>query len=816
MKYILPAKLVICLFSMSYTSGMSAVQYDYDRVYRQVDSVFSRLTLREKIAQLFVVDIASTNSAKKKSIQNRLVKEEKVGGLIAMRDKMVPALRRLNELNRMASVPLLISIDGEWGASMRYKEIPPFPRQMQLGALSTDSLIYKMGYAIGKECRFLNIHINYAPDVDINNNPDNPAINTRSFGEDKEKVARFGAAYMRGMRDAGVAGSAKHFPGHGDTDVDSHKGLPVLPFDMKRLDSLELYPFRYLIDRGVDMVMVGHLEVPELDSSGRPASISRPVITDFLKETLGYKGIVCTDALNMDGVAKEAGFEKKHIPLEAYRAGADILLMAEDVENAITEIENAVKSGELDRRELDEKVKKILSLKAELGLFDKGYSSNVNLYNIEKRVVNRDNLLLINSLSKNTITVVFDNGGILPLKEPGDKKIAYFGYTGEKFAKEFAQTLMRYAHVDTLILRSPVSQKQLEEAKERLSGYDLIITGFNNTDARPQMNFGIDSVQIDFITSWAAVQPMIAVYFGSPYALNKMPGYGNFKTFVLGYTNTLENNFAAAQVLFGGTPAVGTLPVSTSVFRSGESVILPEQIRLGYDMFRADDTDCVKNYSAAGDKDEYRMFNGMVYGDRKDGNTPVLLRESSGLFTVLPLVAGLIEQGRIKSTGFLGELVKLPVNKHDNILISDLLSHRSGLPPVDNDFVFTPENVLGLDVSPGLLPQYSNANIYYLYKIIEIFDNQAKENIPRNSASLFSSLEMNATSIKEGLVVETTKEDMSKFFFMIFNAGKYGGKQILSPASARFIEKLLPYYSGNSNGLKIIQDKETGLVRFSL
>ncbi|MCF0164485.1 MAG: hypothetical protein HUJ92_04310, partial [Bacteroidales bacterium] len=210
-----------------------------------VDSIYNSLSLTEKIAQLFIFAYGEEQSEATFEKQRNLIKLG-VGGVIVQDGRMNPCVEIMNEYNRLAKVPLITSIDGEWGASMRYLEIPAFPRQMQLGALSSDTLIYKMGYLIGKECRMLGLNINYAPDIDINNNPANPVINTRSFGQDREKVARFGAAYMRGMKDAGVAGSAKHFPGHGDTDVDSHKGLPVINHSRARLDSIEFYPFKHL------------------------------------------------------------------------------------------------------------------------------------------------------------------------------------------------------------------------------------------------------------------------------------------------------------------------------------------------------------------------------------------------------------------------------------------------------------------------------------------------------------------------------------------------------------------------------------------
>ena len=229
MKRVFLASLLMpFLFCVS--SGMASDKISEKIIERKVDSVLSKLSTREKIAQIMIVDLWSGDSPARKKIQDRLVRKEKIGGIIIMDDALNPAVDRVNQLHRMAEIPLLVTIDGEWGASMRYPELHAFPRQMQLGALADESLIYEMGYAIGKECRDLNIHVNFAPDVDINNNADNPVINSRSFGENKDIVARYGAAYMEGMRDAGVCGSAKHFPGHGDTNADSHKTLPVLPF----------------------------------------------------------------------------------------------------------------------------------------------------------------------------------------------------------------------------------------------------------------------------------------------------------------------------------------------------------------------------------------------------------------------------------------------------------------------------------------------------------------------------------------------------------------------------------------------------------
>ena len=600
------------------------------KIQRSVDSVFRKLSTREKIAQIMVIEFASNDSRKKQQEQNNLIKKEKIGGLIPMNDVLIPAMRRMNQLNKLAKTPLLITLDGEWGANMRWKEIPPFPRQMQLGALSSDSLVYKMGYLLGKEHRALKIQVNFAPDIDINNNPSNPAINTRSFGEDKEKVAKYGIALMQGMKDAGVAGSAKHFPGHGDTDVDSHLSLPVLPFSYERLDSLEMYPFKHLIAAGVDMVMVGHLNVPALDPSGTPSSISKKIVTELLREKLGFDGIICTDALNMYGVAKESGLEKKDIPLAAFKAGADILLMPEDVVASINVIENALKKGEITMASLDEKVKKMLALKARLGLFEKGYSPYVELENLEQRMIVDENLELMQQLAKNSMTVMFNDnteGYGIPVQMEG-KKVAYVGYKNPALGREFAAVANKYGKVDTVILGKDASLAALRDARNKLRGHDLIIFGFNDTDQRPHKGYGINAENISFITDWAKEQPMIAVYQGSPYALTKMPGYKNFTAMVLAYSPNQANNFAAAQVVFGGIPAIGVLPVTAADFTVGHSITIPERFR-----------------------EEY--FNFIGSDEEKAENVPFKMETKDAIaITLLPQACELIASGKVNAAEF--------------------------------------------------------------------------------------------------------------------------------------------------------------------
>lgn len=575
---------LVCTISCTNKNSSCGDVYQYpsqEKIDRQVDSVFKMLSTREKIAQIMVIDFRSWDSLGKQEIQNKLVKEEAIGGLIPLgHDSLIPAVKRMNQLNSMAKIPMLISLDAEWGASMRWKDMPEFQYFLQMAALSDISLVYKAGKLIAKECRALKTQVNYTPSVDINNNPDRFSLNFRSFGEDVKKVAEYGAAMMHGMQDGGVAGSAKHFPGHGDTNVDSHYALPLLSFSKERIDSLELYPFKRLIAEGIEMIMVGHMNIPALDPTGTPSSISKPIVTGLLREELGYDGIIITDALDMHGVSKGSGLAKKDIPLAAFKAGVDILLIPEDVQESITIIENALAAGEITMEELDTKVKKMLALKARLGVLEPGYDPIVDIAQLDKFLdtTNPDALMaeklnLIEEISQKSMTMLFNDnskGFGIPVSLEG-KKVAYVGYKNPKLGEEFAAIAAKHGKMDSFILSSDATIENIKEVKEKVSGYDLVIFAFNETIHSQRKQFGIIPEEIKFITDWAAQQPMIAVYLGSPYAVRFMEGYHNFTAFLLGYTHQPSNNRAAAQVVFGEIPAVGVLPCTAGHYPTGYS-----------------------------------------------------------------------------------------------------------------------------------------------------------------------------------------------------------------------------------------------------
>ncbi|MBX9449581.1 MAG: hypothetical protein KL787_07670 [Taibaiella sp.] len=332
-----------------------------------VDSVYQSLNQDQRIGQLFMVAAYSGGEKYNEPAITKLIQEHQIGGLIFMQGTAEAQARQTNKYQGISHIPLLIGMDAEWGLGMRLKGVRNFPRQMMLGAARDEALVYEMGALIAEQCQRLGVHINFAPDIDINNNPKNPVINFRSFGEDKSWVARLGLAYMKGMQDHQVLACAKHFPGHGDVDIDSHLDLPVINKTKAELDSLELYPFKVLADSGVASVMVAHLSVTQLEPvPNLPTTLSYQVVTKLLQEELKYQGLIITDALNMEGVTKY--YEPGEVDFKAFRAGNDILLFSEDVPLAVGKIRKEIQSGNLTEARLAYSVKKILGAKFDVGL----------------------------------------------------------------------------------------------------------------------------------------------------------------------------------------------------------------------------------------------------------------------------------------------------------------------------------------------------------------------------------------------------------------------------------------------------------------
>ena len=533
---------------------------------QDIDSMIRNMTRREKIAQIVIVAIDSAEDSLARAGHLRLASEG-LGGLIVMDDNLVDNMQLVNDLQKEAKIPMVVTIDGEWGASMRYREYAAFPRAMQLGAMTDEEYIYDIGEAIGQELKELKIFVNFAPVVDVNNNPANPVINTRSFGEDREKVARYGALYMKGMKDAGVAGSAKHFPGHGDTDVDSHKGLPVLTFDRARLDSLELYPFRRQIAEGVDMVMVGHLSVPALDPTGTPASISKPIVTDLLRKEMGFDGIIITDALQMKGVATDYA----DASLAAYRAGADILLMPLDAEATIRDLDAAFERGELAETELDARVRRMLALKARCGMLSPGYSPMVDTATLARAAHRPMTNFLIQTVCDRSMTFIHGRK-FTPFRFHGNVAYVAFNAATPESA-EFHHELSRYGKVPRFDLPYDASQAQIDSVGRLVKRYRKVIVGIHSgqpvpSSGGPKRFAKITQEQLSAIGAWSEKHLLIGCYMGNPYDLNRLPAESLFDVFIIGYSDNAFNNRAAARAIaVGGTE--GVLPVGAGGYPCG-------------------------------------------------------------------------------------------------------------------------------------------------------------------------------------------------------------------------------------------------------
>ena len=542
-----------------------------------VDSIMQELTPKERIAQLIMVAAYSNrNNAHKEEIL-KLINEQKIGGLIFFQGDPETQLKLMNDYQLASEVPLLGAIDAEWGLGMRLDNTISYPYQMALGAIRDDSLVYDLGKEVARQIKRTGLHLNFAPVVDVNNNPNNPVINYRSFGENKKNVSEKGIAYMRGMQDANLLTTAKHFPGHGDTDTDSHYALPQINHPFERLDSLEMYPFKELIDAGIGGVMVAHLNIPALDSTGVPSTLSKSIITGILKDSLGFEGLIVTDAMNMKGVTK--GNEPGIVDKDAILAGNDLLEFTEDVPKAIEEVNKAIKQGLISQKQLDERVRKILAVKQWVGLNEFKAQSPKNIL---KEINTAEANFLNRKLVEASLTVLKNEKSILPLRKLDTLKIASVSFGASK-QTEFQKTLNLYTEVKNFQLKADVKASEIEKIKEKLSEYNLVIGGIHDDSRFPRNTMKFSKPVQDFIAELAAKELTIFSYFKNPYSINKLDKIENAAGLILTYQDTKTTQDLAAQLIFGGVGANGRLPVSIGEkFKSGDGMDVKGKIRFKY------------------------------------------------------------------------------------------------------------------------------------------------------------------------------------------------------------------------------------------
>ncbi|MCP9199262.1 serine hydrolase [Gramella sp. GC03-9] len=532
-----------------------------------VDSIMNSLGPDERIAQLIMVAAYSNRDEAHKQEILKLVEEQKVGGLIFFQGDPVTQAELMNDYQLVADVPLLGAIDAEWGLGMRLDNTISYPFQMGLGAIQNDSLLYEMGQEVASQIKRVGLHVNFAPVVDVNNNPENPVINYRSFGEDKLNVTKKGIAYMKGMQDNNILTSAKHFPGHGDTATDSHYDLPQINHPRTRLDSIEIYPFKKLIDAGIGGVMVAHLDIPALDGSGVPSTLSRKIISDILKDSLEFRGLVITDAMNMKGVTK--GNEPGVVDKEAMLAGNDLLEFTEDVPKAISEIRNAIDKGLITQEEIDNRVRKILAVKQWVGLDEYTPTSTQNMV---ADLNTAEAKLLHRRLVEASLTLLKNEASLIPLQRPDSLKIASISIGAEQMTR-FQEGLELYARVAHFQLPVEATSKEIDSLKERLKDYNLVIAGLHDISKYPRNAVGFSKEVQEFISELSGRENTILSLFKNPYVIASLDNIENAQVLIEAYQDSEVTQEMAAQLIFGAIGASGKLPVSVGEkFKLGDGL----------------------------------------------------------------------------------------------------------------------------------------------------------------------------------------------------------------------------------------------------
>ncbi|HEX2533672.1 MAG TPA: glycoside hydrolase family 3 N-terminal domain-containing protein, partial [Chitinophagaceae bacterium] len=682
-------KLFALLFTCSLFSLSSFAQYRSALSEKEwVDSVFRSLSKEEKVAQLMVIRAHSNLGADHVAKVTDQVRRYNVGALCFFQGGPVRQANLTNAYQSIAKTPLMVTIDGEWGLGMRLDSVTRFPYQLTLGALTDESIVYRMGVAVGEQMKRIGVHVNYAPVVDINNNPNNPVIGYRSFGEDKQKVARFGVAYARGMQAAGIMACAKHFPGHGDTEVDSHYDLPVISKSLPQLDSLELYPFKELFKAGVGSVMIAHLAVPAIDkTANRATSVSKNNVTGLLRDELGYEGLTFTDALEMKGVTKF--FPAGEASVQALLAGNDMLCLPEDVPAALEAVMAALKKKRLKWKDIDAKVTKVLQAKYRLGLNGPQFVDTTNLL----ADLNAQTDAFRAQVARNTVTVLSNGANLLPFT--GKRKVAYVGL-GPAAVNAFGRRLQADYKADTFGLSYKEGADRAAAIAEKIKSgnYDAVIIGVHEFSMRPANNYNISTAALGL---WKELQgPNAATFvFGNVYAAKN---FCTAPTLVALHQDDPFTQEAAADFLLNRISAKGKLPVTVCQFSYGSGIAVSNLFPVGSSAAWVTIDSIVHGAIRQGAmpgavvlavKDGkiryHKAFGRQTYGP--DAH-PITLESIYDLASVTKIsattvaVMKLYEEGKLDLEKKLGDYLAWTAGTDKaDILVKDLLLHQGGLVP---------------------------------------------------------------------------------------------------------------------------------------
>ena len=548
---------------------LRAVDFKAQQIW--VDSLMTTMTVDQKIGQLFMVQAYSNLDQKHEDFISELIRKYHVGNLIFMQGTPTKQAVLTNKYQALSKVPLLIGIDGEWGLDMRLKNTFRYPWNMTLGAIQENSFIEQFGQRVGAHCKRLGIHINFAPVVDINTNPDNPIIGNRSFGENKNNVTNKSIAFTKGIQSTGVLANAKHFPGHGDTATDSHHTLPVVNFDAQRLDTLELYPYKKMFDAGVASVMTAHLSIPKIEPNpALPSSLSPKIVTDLLKVKMGFLGLIITDGLNMKGAANYSSASE--IDVAAILAGNDLLLIPQDIPGSVQLMKSALKTGVLTAERLDFSVRKILAAKYVVGLHD---YQPVAIPNLHEDLNTVQDAVLHRKLVEKSLTVIKNEAQLLPIRNLEKQQIAYVAL-GDDSGESFVSILKKYAKIDVFAANDA-------RLNEKLTPYSTVIVGFHTSNLHPWKSYKFHKKERNKLQEIARTKKVILSVFASPYALLPVTSFADIESVVVAYQNSHIAQELTAQLIFGAITAQGKLPVSIKkAFPAGHGLSTANLYRLGY------------------------------------------------------------------------------------------------------------------------------------------------------------------------------------------------------------------------------------------
>jgi len=691
--------LFIFLLNIAFSEAQNRDPLQTNDVQAQtkwVDSILNKMTIDEKIGQLFMVQAYSNKDEKHRNSIDSLIKNYHIGGLIFMQGTPEKQALLTNNFQSASKIPLLIGFDGEWGLDMRLKDTYRFPWNMTLGAITDNKLLEDFGAQLGKHCNRMGIHINFAPVVDININPENPIIGNRSFGENRENVTQKALAFVKGMQSENVLSNAKHFPGHGDTATDSHKSLPILNFDFERLDSIELYPYKELINNNLTSVMVAHLSVKGLEENKDcPTSLSYQVITKLLKEKLNFEGLILTDALNMKGVSNYSEFGD--INLEALLAGNDMLLIPTDVPLAIDNIKSALGDNIITEERINYSVRKILKAKYWAGL--NNYKS-IELANLQQDLNSVEDELLHRNLVENSITLLKNEALVFPIQHLERKKIAYVKL-GDGVHSDFLNMLKNYTEIDE------ISNDKLDNLIEVLKPYNLVIVGYHKSNDNPWKDYKFNAEELHLLQEIAKSKKVILNIFASPYSLLQLKNFKNIEGVVVSFQNSKIAQEISAQMLFGAIEIKGKLPVSIAgQFSENEGLIsnslgilgysIPEDVGLSSEKLSKIDSvsAVVLNGKMAPGMQILVARKGKVVYQKSFGfhtdekTTPVInsdlydIASVTKIVATLPLIMELEEHEILDLNSTLGSLIhKLRRTNKNKLTVKEVLSHYGGLKP---------------------------------------------------------------------------------------------------------------------------------------